>query len=296
MRLRSFAVVGPGRIGTLLATLWRGSGLECRGFHGRRAAAVAQALRRVGQGRRLSFQELRAADLVLCAVPDAALEEVAAAAAAAGGVQRGSLWVHPSGAVPASCLRAVRAHGAALGSLHPLCAAPTVEAGLAALPGGYCAVEGPASVLPVLERLTRRLGARPLRLRAERKLLYHAAAVLASNQVVALLAHAHDVLERALGRVPRRVVAELAGGAVAQLERLGGRRALTGPLARGETLVVRRHLEVLDRVAPTAAAVYRALSMAALPLLAGEDRRRGREQRELRRLLQPRAQPRRSSG
>jgi predicted short-subunit dehydrogenase-like oxidoreductase (DUF2520 family) len=288
MKLRSFAVVGPGRIGTTLAVLWQRSGLECLGFHGRRPAPVRRALVLVGRGSKLTLAALQQADLVLCAVPDAALPVVVTDALAAGGVRRGSLWIHASGHAAARILAPVGTAGGRYGSLHPLCPVPTVAVGVERLPGGVCAIEGPRASQPILRKLAKRLGTQPMVVAAARKSLYHAAAVLGSNQVVTLLAVAQSVFARAVGAVPRRVVAEFARNALEQYERLGSQRALTGPLVRGEVELVAAHLQALQRSVPSAVAVYQALSAAALPLAAVRGKVSASDCRRLRQLLERR--------
>jgi predicted short-subunit dehydrogenase-like oxidoreductase (DUF2520 family) len=77
---------------------------------------------------------------------------------------------------------------------------------------------------------------------------YHAAAVLASNYVVALLAAAERLLADAgvPGEGGRAALAALAAGAVANVAERGPVAALTGPIARGDADTVRRHLARLS--------------------------------------------------
>jgi len=75
----------------------------------------------------------------------------------------------------------------------------------------------------------------------------HAAAVLASNYVVALIAEAARLLEQS-GWTEKEAVeglVALAEGAVTNIKKRGPIAALTGPIRRGDAQTVTRHLAAL---------------------------------------------------
>ena len=93
--------------------------------------------------------------------------------------------------------------------------------------------------------------------------LYHAGAVMASNYVVALADVARSLLVAAGhprgGRRCRRCV-PLMTSAVRNLVEIGpARRALTGPVARGDVGSVERHLEALAARAAREPGLYQRL-------------------------------------
>jgi predicted short-subunit dehydrogenase-like oxidoreductase (DUF2520 family) len=108
------------------------------------------------------------------------------------------------------------------------------------------------------------------RLKAARKDLYHAGAVMSCGALVALLDHSARLLHRA--GVPARIIRPMLGEFVAETVRnfvaLGAKRALTGPAARGDWSTVERHLRTLRKDAPHALPVYREL-LRAMAQLAG---------------------------
>jgi predicted short-subunit dehydrogenase-like oxidoreductase (DUF2520 family) len=212
------------------------------------------------------------ADLVVVATPDAAIAETAAALAPS--VRAGALVLHVSGACTLDELDKLRVArpDIAVGSLHPLQSLPSVEAGVARLPGSWCAVDGP----PDVERIAVSLGMRPFRIADTDRAAYHAAAAIASNHLVALLAQAGRVAEGA--GVPPAALLPLVRATVDNVEALGAPAALTGPVARGDVDTVRAHLTVLGDEAFTYCA------------LAGEAfRLSGRDDRHLSALLDDRA-------
>jgi predicted short-subunit dehydrogenase-like oxidoreductase (DUF2520 family) len=204
----------------------------------------------------------READLVVVATPDAAIADTGAALAA--GLRPGALVLHLSGACPLEELDKVRGvrPDVDTGALHPLQSLPSVDLGLERLPGSWCAIDGP----PVVERLALTLGMRPFRVAPGRRAQYHAAATIASNHLVALLAQAVRVAESA--GVPAEALLPLVRASLDNVDAAGARDALTGPVARGDAGTVARHLETLP---DDERAAYRALAREALRLTGRDD-------------------------
>ena len=183
-------------------------------------------------------------------VPDGAVAAVAAKLAAAGADIPDTVgFVHASGALQLGAL-APLGERHPVGSFHPLRSFP--EPGPPdAFKGIVIAVDATRpSLLRVLKRLARDLGAKPRRVEDSERALYHAAAVFASNYVVALLGEAAGLLE-ALGWSEQEAVrglAPLAEGAIANVTKRGPTAALTGPIRRGDALTIRRHLVALGEL------------------------------------------------
>lgn len=261
-------IVGPGRLGLALGLLLHRSGLaRSITVSGRRATAPRHPLFE-GASPPARYHpgppRLPAGtSALLLAVPDAAVGDVAAAVAAAG-VPPGLAALHLSGALGAEVL-APLAPRASTGSLHPLAAIADPAGGADRLRGIAWAMEGDGAALRLAERIVRAAEGRPLRVAAGAKPLYHAAASLASNFVVALLAEAEAWMVRA--GIPaaeaRNALAALAAGAVADVAASGPAGALTGPVARGDAAVVRSHLA---RLSPDERRLYSTLGRRALRL------------------------------
>ena len=116
------------------------------------------------------------------------------------------------------------------------------------------------------EGLARDAGGHPFRLADERKPLYHAAAVFASNYVVTVTALAEE-LERVAGVPdPIAALAPLQDATLANVRRVGAAEALTGPAVRGDAITLQRNLEALAEHAPDAVRPYVTLADLALAL------------------------------
>jgi predicted short-subunit dehydrogenase-like oxidoreductase (DUF2520 family) len=110
------------------------------------------------------------------------------------------------------------------------------------------------------------IGAACFDVRSQDKVLYHAAAVLATNFAPVLQALAEDAW-RATGMPDAlllRLRERLLRNAVDNIVALGPQKALTGPAARGDFAAIARQAAVVADWDPQAAAAYRALSDLAL--------------------------------
>ena len=99
----------------------------------------------------------------------------------------------------------------------------------------WAAVAGDAQTA----ELARTLGLHPFELPDSRRMQYHAAAVVASNHLVALLGQV-ERLASACG-VPFDAFAPLVQSSVINALGIGPSRALTGPVARGDLVTVEQH-------------------------------------------------------
>lgn len=204
---------------------------------GRVGSAVAARLRDRGLGVRE-----RAADLVLLCVPDSAIREVAAA------VAPGPWMAHVSGATP---LTALDGHSRRF-SMHPL-QTFTRRRGADQLDGAWAAITAEGDDARARGFwLADTLGLRPFELRDDRRILYHAGAVVASNYLVALFRSASQLFEQA-GAPPEALIPLMQRTIENGFE-------LTGPIARGDWATVDAHLAEIAVRAPDLEAMYRALA------------------------------------
>jgi len=167
--------------------------------------------------------------------------------------------VHLSGALGLDALQPLTA----VGSFHPLQSFPAPR-DPSAFRGITVAVDaGTRALERRLASLARKLGAKPKHVGDRERVLYHAAAVFASNYTDVVFAEAVRMLEK-IGWSKAEATAALmplAEGALSNIRRLGPKGALTGPVRRGDHETVRRHLEAVEN--PD---LYRMLGLAALEI------------------------------
>jgi len=254
----TLALVGPGRVGRALAAGLARVGWRVGSVAGRSldAPSVRRAAAAFGAEPRPVGTVADGASLVVLACPDTALDAVVTSLHP----DRSALVVHTSGVRGLEALARVPAR---TGTLHPLMTIPDPDPDR--LAGAWCGVSGD----PQCRELARALGMHPVTVPDARRARYHAAATIASNHLVGLLAEVARVAP-----IPLEAYLPLVRATVENVAALGPAGALTGPVARGDLVTVATHLEALD--GPDRPA-YRALA-AACARLAGRD---GPEWREL---------------
>lgn len=245
-------VVGPGRLGLALGTVLHGAGaVTDLAYTGLDPQPPDHPLFRRPQPVARYSSELLLPDPpptgIIVAVPD---REIAGTAVGLAGLSlpRGVPVLHTSGALGADVLAPISAAGNPVGSVHPLAAIAEAHTGPDRLRGAWFAVEGDDLAVRFGRWIASAAGGRILRVDPGGKPLYHAAAVVASNYVVALLALAERLAARAgLDEVAaREALVELAVGAARNVQPEGPGPAITGPIARGDEETVAAHLAELS--------------------------------------------------
>ncbi len=276
--------IGAGTIGSALALALDSKGYPVASVASRQptsAVSLAEALD--GCAAADSQGVADAADLVFITTPDDAIVPVAA------GVnwRRGQMVVHCSGADSSALLSPARAAGAYVGVFHPLQTFASIREARENLPGSTFAIEAGEPLLEILKTMAVTLGGRWIVVGADDKVLYHVAAVMASNYLVTLVKLATD-LWQTFG-IPREQAIEallpLIKGTVHNIEAIGIPDCLTGPIARGDSGTIKKHLAALEKAAPEFLATYRELGRQTVPVALAKGRITEAQAKELRGIL-----------
>lgn len=282
-RQAGLTIVGPGRLGQAMGRLLHRAGFPVRLVVARRRAAAERAAEFIGAGRPVALTscEWTQSPVVLVTISDAALASLAEDLASRAGDWKGKIVLHTCGSLPASVLAPLRQRGAATGSVHPYQTIPSPAAGLRNLLGCCWAIEGDLAARRVAQRWVKALNGVAFRIRPSRKTLYHVSAFLVCPTLVTLMDRSLRLL-RISGvpsKIARPMLARFVSETVRNVERMGARRALTGPAVRGDWPVIRKHLRALRQASPDLIPVYTAL-LGAMLRLAGR-----RPPRDLARIL-----------
>jgi predicted short-subunit dehydrogenase-like oxidoreductase (DUF2520 family) len=284
-------IIGCGRVGQTLGHLWHAQQVfSVQDVLTTSLVSAKAACAVIGAGRAASsMQTLRSADVWMMGVPDAHIADCAAALAGLASTnasarttppQQGQLFQEPaqnsapatplifhcSGAMDSSALAPLTALGWQVASAHCILSFANVNKALTQFNGTPCALEGDDSARDGLHSAFSAIGAHCFTVKGQDKLLYHAAAVFATNFLPVLQNVAED-LWRNTG-VPVDLIPglrdSLLHNAVANIIELGPRAALTGPAARGDTGAIARQSQGLAQWNREVAAAYDALSTLAL--------------------------------
>ena len=244
-------IIGAGAVGTTLARALAARGATIAAIASRTPANAEALAAQIPGSRSVAPADLpAAADLILLAVSDAAIPQLAEMLP----WRAGQSVTHLSGAHGADVLAAIAVHGAYPAALHPLMTftRPARDVPVATLlqrlNGCSWALEAENPMLAnSLAALVAALDGSIIHLAPEQRMPYHITGVLASNYVVTLIAAAVRLWEPfATPEAALHALLPLLRGAGENLDTTGLPTALSGPIARGDVATVAAHLAWLD--------------------------------------------------
>ena len=270
--MKTINIIGAGRVGRTLAHLWHKTGVfAVQDVCTQSLSSAQEAVQFIEAGRAVCrIDDMRAADVWMLAVPDGHIKLVAEGLAkfiqkqAVSGVKiaDGAIVFHCSGALPASELQALGALNAHTASAHALLSFSSPARAAQQFAGSLCALEGDDLAVAKLKKAFEQIGGQCFELATNDKILYHAAAVFATNFVPVLHSVATDLWQQT--GVPAHMIEPLCNtllqNAVNNIQVQGAAQALTGPAARGDTGLVTVQSQAVTAWNASAGQAYDALS------------------------------------
>ncbi|MDT8369349.1 MAG: Rossmann-like and DUF2520 domain-containing protein [Longimicrobiales bacterium] len=201
--------------------------------------------------------------VVVLAVPDTVLPELAHALAAHPPPREGLPVLHTAGTLSGDVLAPLHARGYSAGTFFPLMTVPHAVPGARLFEGAGVVVSGERDALGTARRLAFALGARPIEIAVARRTLAHAASLLVSTGIAGLIAAAEDLLARAgvESEVSRASLLHVGESALDGIARFGPVRGVTGPVTDGDIEAAALHMRALP---PEIQGLYREVGRAAL--------------------------------
>lgn len=270
VRYQRVGIAGSGRVARAMALALAPRSAGPVLLWGRSPDRAREAAVVVGAAAAESIEELAArCDLIVIAVADAALAEVAAGLAEVLAPGTEPFVCHVSGGSGAAILAPLAARGALTAAVHPamtFTGDPEQEAGRMA--GARFAITAPdGEALAEARTLVALLGGIAVEIAEDRRALYHAALSHAANHLVTLMSGAAHALRAAGADAPEALLAPLVRAALENSLEYGF-DALSGPLLRGDADTIRTHLAAIARHCPDLLPAYRAMALATLDQLA----------------------------
>ena len=256
------AIVGAGKVGSALAVALQRAGYPIAGIASRSLKSAKELGRRLG----VSYSDFPAAiaagaKIVFITTPDREIANAAQIIAGSGGFNKEQVVVHTSGLLPASAIDVAKKYGAAIAAFHPLQSFADVETAVSNLPGSYFSMQGDPAALEILQQITEDLQGSSFIIKEQDKPLFHAAATVTSNYLVAVI-HLAAGLFGKLGVEREQSVQALfplIQGTLNNIESAGTVQALTGPVERGDAATLQSHMAALSKLGPAERQAYKIL-------------------------------------
>ena len=277
--------IGAGTVGTALAVRLSGKGYPVVAVSSRNQGSAEKLARKIAGCHAFHNNQdvADAAELVFITTPDDAI----APAVSQVRWHAGQSIVHCSGADSTDILKTAKNSGALVGVLHPLQTFASVEQAIENMPGSTFALEAEEPLLNTLKDMATALGGNWVELKASDKVAYHAAAVIACNYLVTLVKLATD-LWQTFAIPPQqatRALLPLLRGTINNIDTVGIPQCLTGPIARGDTGTVKKHLTALHKIAPGLLSTYKELGLQTIPIAMAKGRISRHQAKELQAIL-----------
>ncbi|HEY1754891.1 MAG TPA: Rossmann-like and DUF2520 domain-containing protein [Bryobacteraceae bacterium] len=271
----SIGIAGAGRLGQALGRLLQDRGQPIAAIAGRNPERTGNAAAFICKDvLPVTYAELPSqAGRILICVPDDALPSVVATLAES--AQPVKIAIHTCGSRGPEALAPLAAQGTACATMHPLQTITTPTQGIADLPGSSFGITGSGGGgitgsggggITHIDKaagwaleIVQLLNGHALAIAPENRPLYHAAAVMASNYIVAMV-DAAVILMGLAGVAPEpalEALGPLVRASAANSLRAGPVQALTGPIERGDERTIAAHLHALDNAPESVRQLYR---------------------------------------
>jgi predicted short-subunit dehydrogenase-like oxidoreductase (DUF2520 family) len=267
---RSCAIVGCGKVGNTLARLVERAGFSLAGLASKSLSSAQQTAEKTHceNASTTPWAVTPDADLVFITTPDGKIEETCRQIAENNGFKKNAVVLHCSGSLPSTILSAAKSNQAIIGSMHPLQSFAAVGDTENPFEGIVVAVEGEEAAVQTARAIGEALGGNCLDIKTEAKMLYHASAVVASNYFVTVQNLAVQLITSAgISEADAfTVLGPLVRGTLANIEKTGTIKALTGPIARGDVSTVEAHVGAIKAQKPDLLQLYQTLGQYTIPI------------------------------
>jgi len=277
--------IGAGTVGTALAVRLSSKGYQVVAVSSRSQTSAENLAQVIKDCRAFNSNQDIAdmAELVFITTPDDAITTVVSQVK----WHPGQSVVHCSGADSADMLEPAKKLGAYVGVFHPLQTFANAKQAIENIPGSTFVVEAETPLLDTLKDMATTLGGHWIELNASDKVLYHTAAVIACNYMVTLVKLATD-LWQTFSIPPHQAtqaLLPLIRGTIHNIDTVGIPQCLTGPIARGDTGTIKKHLDALQEKAPGLLSTYRELGLQTIPIALAKGRINEEQAEELQTIL-----------
>ena len=240
-------IIGAGKVGCSLGKYLKDAGVTVTGYFSRTVESAQEAADFTQTKVFANVQDLvKASDTLFITTPDGSIGDVWDCIAKLS-IQN-KIICHFSGSLSSVVFSGIEKTGASGCSIHPMLAFSDRFSSYRQLNEAYMTIEGQETAVNVVRELFERLGNSVCRIDSDKKELYHCAASIVSNQVIALYTMGTDQLVKCgFDREDAaKLVTPLVRNNVESMLADGVVNALTGPVERNDTGTVEKHLKALE--------------------------------------------------
>ena len=240
-------IIGAGKVGTTLGKYLSIHGKNVTGFYSRTHESADEAATFAETETYSSLCKLvEKSDVIFITTPDGVIHQVWGDLLHQDISNR--IICHFSGSLSSHVFSVREEAGASGISMHPMYAFSDKFHSYEQFHTAYLTLEGDPEAVAVMKPMWEAIGHHVLTLKAKDKIKYHAAAAMASNEMLGLMQASLDILSECgfSEKDSMALLTPLVQGNIASMLEKGCVNALTGPVERGDAQTVRKHLQALE--------------------------------------------------
>lgn len=244
----NIGIIGAGKVGVSVGRYLKDNNIQISGFYDTDSDNAAFAAQFTQTDCFSDLEELvKVSDTLFITTPDNVIGSVWDCIKNNMSVQN-KIVCHFSGALSSDVFTDSQSTGAGVCSVHPMLAFSDKLTSYRIPANTFFAIEGEETAVSAVKSLFESLGNTVCRIDKSKKSLYHTAASVLSNEIVALLDMGYSLLEQCGFSRDDAVGAtkNLVSGNVKSVLENGCVNALTGPVERNDLQTVKKHVESLE--------------------------------------------------
>lgn len=266
MEFRGITIIGPGAVGTSLLDFFLSSHYQVQSVWDRRSIIHYENGKpgRIKERKGNVIDENDLGTTLFLTVPDDQIRRLSEHLAEQSVQWNERVVIHCSGNLLSGECESLQKKGAVVASMHPI---QTFTRGDRAerLKNIYVSLQGDGDLIEQLSGLVQEMGSKPVILQPNQKRNLHLAAVIACNYLVVLLSQSEQLLKDSGIKDELNVLKPLIVQTLENLFSKGVEKSLTGPISRGDTGSVLKHMELIENN-PSLMLLYKAMGNIALKI------------------------------
>ena len=240
--------IGAGKVGFSLGKFFTTAGFTVTGYYSRHSESANEAAEFTGTKSFIDLESVvKESDALFLTVPDG--EILSVYESIKGMLETGKQICHCSGALSAAdAFPLIEETGAFGYSIHPLFPISSKLTSYRELPGAFFCLEGNGPHLTEWKERIEKFGPKVQIIDSSCKVKYHAACAISSNLVCALVQESMELLMQTgfSAELALQALTPLIKSNVEHILSEGPKKALTGPMERGDVSTVEKHLQCFE--------------------------------------------------
>ncbi|MDP4183004.1 MAG: DUF2520 domain-containing protein [Bacillota bacterium] len=271
MIYKRIGIIGTGKLGSALAASLLSKGYLISGLYSIGGVSQSNLCKLLGLKLKNDIaQTVESSEVIFITVPDTQIGNVSLEISQNVGYNdiKNKIFYHMSGALTSDELISIHRVGGLTGSLHPIQSFTGISTDTDCFEGIYFGFEGSDEAKSFAQNVISQFNGKLINIDKNDKPIYHACCCILSNYLVTLSYTVEKLLNSicAEDKIDIKAFLPLLKGTLGNIEKYGALKSLTGPISRGDTAVIKGHIDAITQKNYEVKALYEVLGEATADL------------------------------